>query len=76
MKKIFILFCVVFSYLSHAKNNSRVYLLTAGLGETIESRYGHTIVRVLNEEKGTDININWGFFSFYMSLTTTNSYIA
>lgn len=39
-------------------------LVTVGLGETVDARFGHTIIRVTNEKKGYETNINWGMFYF------------
>lgn len=39
-------------------------LLTVGLGEGPEARYGHTLLRVMNLKSGRSINVNWGLFDF------------
>jgi hypothetical protein len=41
-----------------------IYLGTRDIGHQIYSKYGHTIVRVLDRESGTDIGYNWGTFDF------------
>jgi hypothetical protein len=41
-----------------------VYLGTRDIGHPIYSKYGHTIVRVLDTDTGTDIGYNWGTFDF------------
>ncbi len=41
-----------------------IYLGTRDIGHQIYSKYGHTIVRVLDREAGTDIGYNWGTFDF------------
>jgi hypothetical protein len=41
-----------------------IYLGTRDIGHHIYSKYGHTIVRVLDREAGTDIGYNWGTFDF------------
>ncbi len=43
--------------------DTEFYLLTVGIGDHIDARYGHTILRV--EEPGEEVhNYNWGTFSF------------
>lgn len=39
------------------------YLLTVGIGDTVDSRYGHTILRVYQPGQEAQ-NYNWGTFSF------------
>lgn len=41
-----------------------VYLLTVDIGPTLDSRYGHTILRILDSKTGEDHLYNWGTFSF------------
>jgi hypothetical protein len=41
-----------------------IYLGTRDIGHQIYSKYGHTIVRVLDRDGGTDIGYNWGTFDF------------
>ena len=49
--------------LSDKKEDPQFFLLTVGLGPTLETRYGHTVLRLLSED-GQDHNYNWGMFSF------------
>ena len=41
-----------------------VYLGTKNIGFPIYSKYGHTIVRILDRSNVTDIGYNWGTFDF------------
>jgi hypothetical protein len=41
-----------------------VYLGTRDIGHPIYSKYGHTIVRILDRSRATDIGYNWGTFDF------------
>lgn len=51
---------------STAKNdNLQISLLTCGAGSEIYSVFGHTAVRILNRDKGTDIVYNYGTFDGY-----------
>jgi hypothetical protein len=43
--------------------NTKIYLLTVGLGPGIEARYGHTMVRIVYPDQQEE-NLNWGMFSF------------
>ena len=40
------------------------YLLTAGIGDELANRFGHTGIRVHDNVAGTDVVFNWGKFSF------------
>ncbi|MFK7823250.1 MAG: DUF4105 domain-containing protein [Oligoflexales bacterium] len=44
--------------------NIDFYLLTAGLGDGIAARYGHTILKMVDRESFRESNINWGMFNF------------
>lgn len=41
-----------------------VFLTTAGVGHEVNDRFGHTGIRVINRQEGTDVVFNWGQFSF------------
>ncbi len=41
-----------------------IFLATRDLGPEVYSKYGHTIVRVINHQNYTDIGYNWGTFDF------------
>jgi len=41
-----------------------VYLLTCGPGTETYSVYGHSALRIVDPEKGTDLVYNWGVFDF------------
>ncbi len=45
-------------------SNARIALLTCAPGEELYARYGHTAVRVLDEENDIDIVFNYGIFDF------------
>lgn len=40
------------------------FLLTGGVGNEVNDRFGHVGLRVVNPEDGTDVVFNWGTFSF------------
>lgn len=44
--------------------NTDFYLVTVGLGEDIEARYGHTMLRLVDATTGHEHNLNWGTFSW------------
>jgi hypothetical protein len=41
-----------------------IFLGTRDIGHPIYSKYGHTIVRVLDRSGGSDLGYNWGTFDF------------
>lgn len=41
-----------------------IYLMTVGTGDAIYTRFGHTMLRVVDHETGRDFTYNWGIFSF------------
>ena len=41
-----------------------LYLLTAGVGDEIANRFGHTGIRIYDRRTGSDVVFNWGKFSF------------
>lgn len=41
-----------------------LYLLTAGVGDEIANRFGHTGIRILDRNAGSDVVFNWGKFHF------------
>jgi hypothetical protein len=45
-------------------NQVEVFLGTRDIGHPIYSKYGHTIVRILDRGNSTDIGYNWGTFNF------------
>ncbi len=40
------------------------YLITVGVGAEIYTTFGHTLVRFVDRERGTDVVYNWGVFDF------------
>ena len=46
-------------------SNVDIYLGTRDIGHEVYSKYGHTIVRIVNHENRSDIGYNWGTFDFY-----------
>ena len=40
------------------------YLLTVGLGDDLYTRFGHTILRIVDHRAGVDYNFNWGTFDW------------
>ena len=45
-------------------NQTRISLLTVGLGSDLYARYGHTMLRVLDKSNKLDYLANWGMFDF------------
>jgi len=45
-------------------NQVEVFLGTRDIGHPIYSKYGHTIVRLVDHSNATDIGYNWGTFDF------------
>lgn len=43
---------------------TEISLLTVGLGESMDSRYGHTMIRVQDPGNRLDYLVNWGIFDF------------
>ena len=41
-----------------------IYLLTRGAGAEVYTKYGHTIIRVVDPSNRLDISYNWGAFDF------------
>ncbi len=48
--------------------NGDVYLVTIGLGQQLYTRYGHTVLRVVDRDSGADYNFNWGIFDYSSQL--------
>lgn len=48
--------------------NGDVYLVTIGLGKQLYARYGHTVLRVIDNDSGADYNFNWGIFDYQSQL--------
>jgi len=44
--------------------NLDFFLTTAGVGHEVNDRFGHTGIRVINRQEGTDVVYNWGQFTF------------
>jgi hypothetical protein len=41
-----------------------IYLLTVGIGDQIYARFGHTMIRVVDRNGGSDAVYNWGMFDY------------
>ena len=41
-----------------------IYLLTRGAGADVYTKYGHTMIRVVDPSHGLDVSYNWGAFDF------------
>lgn len=41
-----------------------IYLLTRGAGKDVYTKYGHTMIRVVDPSHDLDISYNWGTFNF------------
>ena len=44
--------------------NGEVYLITVGLGKALYTRYGHTVLRIIDSDTNADYNFNWGIFDY------------
>jgi hypothetical protein len=70
--RFFILASVLFSNQAVAKlsldparlEHLNFYLMTVDPGPSLDSRFGHTILRFLDTQTGEDHLLNWGTFSF------------
>lgn len=49
---------------SQSPNDTVAYLITCGPGTETYSIYGHTALRIVFQEKQTDVVYNWGVFDF------------
>ena len=49
-------------------HNGDVYLVTIGLGKQLYTRYGHTVLRIIDYDSGADYNFNWGIFDYRSQL--------
>jgi len=43
---------------------TRISLMTVGLGTSLYSRYGHTMLRIQDPSNNLDYMVNWGIFDF------------
>ncbi len=67
MKKLLSLFLLLSSFVStYCQDSSSVdiYLLTCAPGTESYSIYGHSALRVVDQQKGSDLVYNWGVFDF------------
>lgn len=48
--------------------NGDVYIVTIGLGQQLYTRYGHTVLRIIDRDSGADYNFNWGIFDYRSQL--------
>ena len=51
-------------YLQHIDSVVSVGFVTCGPGNEVYSLYGHTALHYKDTERGTDVAVNWGIFSF------------
>ncbi len=49
-------------------NRVEFYLLTIDVGDHVWDNFGHTALRVVDQESGTDITFNWGLFDSSVGL--------
>lgn len=69
MKRGLTILCLIFSLvaqrtISQETTRAEVYLLTCGPGTETYSIYGHSALRIVTPERGTDFVYNWGVFDF------------
>ena len=55
--------------------DTRVSILTVGLGEALYMRYGHTLLKVESGDDGRSYMYNWGMFSFNDPAFAYNFYL-
>lgn len=69
---IFVLACPAFSWASANFippvtaniGEVKIYLLTRGAGADVYTKYGHTMIRVVDPSNDMDVAYNWGAFDF------------
>lgn len=44
--------------------NAEVYIITVELGEEVYTRYGHTVLQVIDPANNRNHNFNWGIFDY------------
>ena len=44
--------------------NAEVYIITVELGEEVYTRYGHTVLQVVDPDNDRNHNFNWGIFDY------------
>ena len=44
--------------------NAEVYIITVELGEEVYTRYGHTVLQVIDPDNNRNHNFNWGIFDY------------
>ena len=65
MKRLFLsLFLTIFSIGAALASPYRISLLTCGPGDELYSTFGHSAMRVVNAETGSDTVYNFGMFNF------------
>lgn len=69
MKKAFIIItilltCLIHDLRSQEATEAEIYLLTCGPGIETYSVYGHSALRIVIPDKGSDLVYNWGVFDF------------
>jgi hypothetical protein len=53
-----------FSIIAQDTSRLRISILTCGTGEELYSSFGHSAVRIIDSNKGTDVVYNYGTFNF------------
>ena len=49
---------------SSREDSTDIYLMTVGIGDQIYSRFGHTMIRIVDTKRNHDAVYNWGMFDF------------
>ena len=44
--------------------NAEVYIITVELGEEVYTRYGHTVLQIVDPDNNRNHNFNWGIFDY------------
>jgi hypothetical protein len=69
IKKVLLLFCFIHFSISYSQQspiseNTKISILTVGLADEVHSLYGHTAIRIRNQNSDFDIVYNYGMFDF------------
>lgn len=57
-------FLIGFTQPTTISNNTKISVLTCGIGDEMYTLFGHTALRVVDEDQNFDVVYNWGMFDF------------
>ena len=61
---VFFFACIAQARPFSPPKNGEVYLITIDLGKALYTRYGHTVLRIIDSDTKADYNFNWGIFDY------------